>query len=80
MSFRNYRLKLQDAYIYTRTRKPINSEYRYSMILSYLLHIGVLDAMSQTHTLGSSSPPAEATKRSLGDIPTAATDARCKRC
>ena len=50
------------------------------MILRYLLHIGDLDAMSQTHTLGSSSPPADATKRSLGDIPTAATDARCKRC
>ena len=46
----------------------------------YLLHIGVLDSMSQTHTFGSSSPPAEATKRSLGEMPTAATDARCSKC
>ena len=36
--------------------------------------------MSQTHTFGSSSPPAEATKRSLGEMPTAATDARCSKC
>ena len=55
--------------------------WKYKWIIDfYLLHIGVLVSMSQTQTFGSSSPPAEATNRSFGEIPTAATDARCNKC
>ena len=40
-----------------------------------LPQIGVFASMSQMRIDGSSWPPAEATKRSLGEIPIAATEA-----
>ena len=43
--------------------------------MKFLPQIGDFASMSQIRIVGSSRPPAEATKRSFGEIPMAATEA-----